>query len=80
MPLRRAVGAVSVPVARLDAVERHVTKVRTRALAFARALRKPPSIPKRCIASGPICDDCRPMQSSFNGLGSRLGWQTVSRG
>src|SRR2546428_4679286 len=42
MPLRRAVGAVSVPVARLDAVEKHVTKVRTRALAFARALQEPP--------------------------------------
>src|SRR5438093_8979954 len=42
MPLRRAVGAVPAPAARLDAVEKHVTKVRTRALAFARALLKPP--------------------------------------
>src|SRR5260370_37915693 len=46
MPLRRAVGTVSVPVARLDAVEKHVTEVRARALAFARALRKPPFHPE----------------------------------
>src|SRR5436309_2802846 len=46
MPLQRAVGAVPVPVARLDAVEKHVTKVRTRALAFSRALRKPPFHPE----------------------------------
>src|SRR2546428_13987145 len=46
MPLRRAVGAVPVPVARLDAVEKHVAKVRARALTFARALRKPPFHPE----------------------------------
>ena len=46
MPLRRAVGAVPVPVTRLDAVEKHVTVVRARALAFARALRKPPFHPE----------------------------------
>jgi len=46
MPLRRAVGTVPAPAVRLDAVEKHVTKVRTRALAFARALRKPPFHPE----------------------------------
>src|SRR2546422_1005448 len=46
MPLRRAVGTVPAPAVRLDAVEKHVTKVRTRALAFARALRKPPFNPE----------------------------------
>src|SRR2546428_11041804 len=46
MPLRRAVGTVPAPSVRLDAVEKHVTKVRTRALAFARALRKPPFHPE----------------------------------
>src|SRR5437879_10202937 len=46
MPLRRAVGTVPAPAVTLDAVEKHVTKVRTRARAFARALRKPPFHPE----------------------------------
>src|SRR3989475_9863589 len=46
MPLRRAVGTVPAPAVRLDAVEKRLTKVRTRAVAFARALRKPPFHPE----------------------------------
>lgn len=46
MPLRRAFGAVPVPVVGIGAVEKHVTEVRARALAFARALRRPPSHPE----------------------------------
>src|SRR2546422_6298703 len=46
MPLRRTVGAVSVPVARLDAVEKHVTRRSSDLLAFAQALRKPPFHPE----------------------------------
>jgi len=46
MPLRRAVGAVPVPGVGIGAVEKRVTEVRARALAFARALRKPPFHPE----------------------------------
>ncbi len=44
MPSRRAVGAVPVPG--MDAVEKRVAEVRARALAFARALKKPPFHPE----------------------------------
>ena len=46
MPSRRVVGAVPVPVVGMDVVEKHVTAVRARALAFAQALRKPPFHPE----------------------------------
>ena len=39
---QRAVGAAPVPLVRWDAVEKRVAAVRARAIAFARALRKPP--------------------------------------
>ena len=43
---RRAVGAVPAPVAGVDAVEKRVTEVRARTLAFAQALKKPPFHPE----------------------------------
>jgi CHAD domain-containing protein len=46
MPLRRAIGTVPVPVVGIGVVEKHVAEVRARALAFARALRRPPFHPE----------------------------------
>ena len=45
-PLGRAVSDRPVPVITMDAVEKHVTAVRARALAFAQALPKPPFHPE----------------------------------
>jgi CHAD domain-containing protein len=46
MPSQRAVGAAPVPVVGIGAVEKHVTEVRARALAFAQVLRRPPFHPE----------------------------------
>jgi CHAD domain-containing protein len=46
MPLRRPIGTVPVPAVRIRVVGKHVAEVRAQALAFARALQKPPFHPE----------------------------------